>query len=126
LGRQWRAADAAGSNQFLDLVPSIIVSEFFGRLSNVGNVSPVVDPNLVPKGSTRAGVRTQIGRMNLLITVNKANSKIYDVEYMGHSLMNDKRNEFQRSLSGFQQRGPQPVAALVNYLINSGKLVKCN
>lgn len=125
IGRQYVIKDPAGAAQFQKLVPSVIVSEFFDKLTNVGNAKPVVDPNFIPRGSTRLGVRVNLGGLNLVLTIDKASYRVYDVEYRGVSLVQRKRSQFASDLTYFSARGPAPVADLVNKLINSGALVRC-
>jgi ABC-type transporter MlaC component len=130
LGRQFGtlARDAAGIRNFTALVPSIIVTEFYGRLADSGTGFNV-DPRPVPKGSNRTGVRVMIGGSQFVITVNRANNKIVDVEWRGISLVNRKKDDYQRALMVYFNRDnlhSLPVSELVRSLINAGDLIRCN
>lgn len=122
------AQDAQGINAFRALLPSVIVTEFASQLSDVGT-QYTVNPVLVPKGSDRVGVRVNIGSTPLTITVSRANNKVLDVEWRGVSLMQTKRQKYQQRLIQSWQPDPdhsKPVTDLVNYLINTGNLIRCN
>lgn len=117
--------DQNGVRQFVNLVPSIIVSEFYGRLSGLGTAY-TVNPNLLPKGSSRVGVQVTVGNTRLIVTANKTTGKVLDVEYMGISLVLHKKAEFEPALRASATKGGLPVTELVSSLINSGNLVRCN
>ncbi|MBX3021959.1 MAG: ABC transporter substrate-binding protein [Bdellovibrionales bacterium] len=128
LGRQYMTLpnDQDGVRQFMALVPSIIVSEFYDRLDGLGT-EYTVNPNLIPKGSSRVGVQVTVGSKRLTVTANRGNNKVLDVEYMGISMVNNKRFEYQRDLQRWLGGGnPKPVTQLVNSLINSRALIRCN
>lgn len=116
--------DSTGVQNFRNLVPSIIVSEFYNRLSGLGTAY-TVNPNTVPKGSGRIGVIVNVGSRRLTVTVNSANNRVLDVEYIGISLVKHKRAEYQRDLNAWASTG-KPVSKLVESLINSGNLIRCN
>jgi len=130
LGRQFRtlARDQEGVRNFMRLVPSILVSEFYNRLSGLGT-DYTVNPNLIAKGSSRVGVQIMVGNKRLVVTANKTTGKVLDVEYRGFSLVNNKKAEYQRDMNAWLNRGGSnslPVTQLVNSLINSGNLIRCN
>lgn len=53
-----------------------------------------------------------------MVTVLRSNNEIVDVEWNSYSLVNSKRDEFQRDLAGFHTN--KPVSALVDSLNNKG------
>lgn len=117
--------DQDGVRKFVNLVPSIIVSEFYGRLNGLGTAYSV-NPTLIPKGSSRVGVQVTVGNTRLVVTANRTTGKVLDVEYMGVSLVLHKKAEYERSLRASAAAGGLPVTELVSSLINSGTLVRCN
>lgn len=128
LGRQYSSypTDPNGPRQFVALVPSIIVSEFYNRLDGLGTQYSV-SPNLIPKGSSRVGVSVNVGGTTLVVTVSKASHKVLDVQWRGISLVQNKKGEYQRALSSYAGNGDKtPVSSLVGNLINGGRLIRCN
>jgi ABC-type transporter MlaC component len=114
---QHLSTDAEGVRDFKALVPSIIMDQFYGLLNDKGG-SEFSIGGTVPKGSGRVGVKVVIAGSNFIVTVLRSNNKIVDVEWNNYSLVNTKRDEFQRDLSGFHT--DKPVSALVNRLNNNG------
>jgi ABC-type transporter MlaC component len=114
---QHMSTDAEGIRDFKGLVPSIIMDQFYGLLNDKGG-SEFTLGGTVPKGSGRVGVKVVIAGSNFIVTVLRSNNKIVDVEWNNYSLVNTKRDEFQRDLAGFHT--DKPVSALVDRLNNSG------
>jgi ABC-type transporter MlaC component len=120
--------DVEGIRNFRAILPSVIVTEFADQLSDEGTSFKVVSA-LIPKGSGRVGVRVNIGTSSFVVTVNKANEKVLDVEWRGISLVKTKRQKFQYQMQAAWERDPahsKPISQLVNSLINSGDLIRCN
>lgn len=118
--------DAAGIRKFKALVPSIIMDTFYGLLSDKGGASYTIGA-LVPKGASRTGVRVTIDGSNFVVTVLKSNNKIVDVEWNNFSLVNIKRDEYQRELERYWNTNNMtslPVSDLVKQLESDG-INKC-
>jgi ABC-type transporter MlaC component len=114
--------DADGIRKFKALVPSIIMDQFYGLLSDKGGAAFKVG-GLVPKGGSRTGVKVVIDGTNFVVTVLKSNNKIVDVEWNNFSLVNVKRDEFQRDLERFwnvNNFASLPVSELVKRLESEG------
>lgn len=114
--------DAAGIRKFKALVPSIIMDTFYGLLSDKGGASYSIG-GLVPKGASRTGVRVTIDGTNFVVTVLKSNNKIVDVEWNNFSLVNVKRDEYQRELERYWNTNnltSLPVSELVKQLERDG------
>lgn len=114
--------DAVGIRKFKALVPSIIMDQFYGLLSDKGGATFKVG-GLVPKGGSRTGVKVVIDGTNFVVTVLKSNNKIVDVEWNNFSLVNVKREEFQRDLERFWNTNnltSLPVSELVKRLESEG------
>jgi hypothetical protein len=78
---------------------------------------------IVPKGGSRTGVKVVIDGTNFVVTVLKANNKIVDVEWNNFSLVNVKRDEFQRDLERYwnvNNFASLPVTELVKRLESDG------
>lgn len=116
------ATDADGVKAFKNQVPSVIVDQFYGLLQDKGGAEYKIG-GTVPKGSGKVGVKVVIGGSNFIVTVLRSNNKVVDVEWNNFSLVNTKRDEFQRDLQGFAT--DKPVSALVERL-NSNGINKCN
>lgn len=114
--------DAVGIRKFKALVPSIIMDTFYGLLSDKGGASYSIG-GLVPKGAARTGVRVTIDGTNFVVTVLKSNNKIVDVEWNNFSLVNVKRDEYQRELERYWNTNNMtslPVSELVKQLERDG------
>lgn len=122
LGTFQHVDDADGVVSFKKLVPSIIMDQFYGLLHSKGGAKFDIQ-GTVPKGSSKVGVKVAVDGTVFVVTVLKANNKIVDVEWNGFSLVNTKRDEFQRELNGLHTN--KPVTALVQKLTNNG-VNKCN
>jgi ABC-type transporter MlaC component len=123
------ARDASGIKQFNALMPSIIVTDFYGAVSDKAGAAYSVDSTPIAKGSSKVGYRVNVGGTVLTITVSKKNSKILDVEWNNFSLIQTKRDAFQRDLQNYWNTDnfhSLPVTELVKQLINSGSLIRCN
>jgi ABC-type transporter MlaC component len=116
------STDTDGVRDFKAQVPSIIMDQFYGLLHDKGG-SKFTIGGTVPKGSGKVGVKVVIGTTNFVVTVLRATNKIVDVEWNNFSLVNTKRDEFQRELADFHT--DKPVSALVDSLNNKG-VNKCN
>jgi len=109
--------DAEGVNRFKAIVPSIIMDQFYGLLHDKGGARYTI-LGTVPKGSARVGVKTNVAGTVFVITVLRSNNKIVDVEWNNYSLVNTKRDEFQRDLASFHTN--KPVSALVDRMNHQG------
>ena len=116
------ASDPEGIRNFKATVPSIIMDQFYGLLHDKGGAEFSIG-GTVPKGSGKTGVKVVIAGSNFVVTVLRASNKIVDVEWNNFSLVNTKRDEFQRDLGGFNT--DKPVTALVERLHANG-VDKCN
>ncbi len=128
LGRQFAnlQRDGQGIDQFMAVVPSIIVNEFFQTLKGLGTQFEVLGET--PKGSSKVGVRVRVRHLDLTISVNRMSFKVLDVEWRNVSLIGKKKFEFQRDLMAYWNQDRQnslPVTRLVEQLMNS-KMVRCN
>lgn len=119
---QSMASDADGIRSFKATVPSIIMDQFYGLLNDKGGAEFTIG-GTVPKGSGKTGVKVVIAGSNFVVTVLRSNNKIVDVEWNNFSLVNTKRDEFQRDLAGFNT--DKPITALVERLHANG-VDKCN
>ncbi len=111
------ATDAAGVADFKKSVASVIMDQFYGLLQDKGG-APFMIGGTVPKGSGKTGVKITIGSANFVVTVLRANDKVVDVEWNNFSIVNLKRDEFQRELRDL--RSDKPVSALEARLNNQG------
>ncbi len=116
------ATDPEGIRNFKATVPSIIMDQFYGLLHDKGGAEFTIG-GTVPKGSGKTGVKVVIAGSNFVVTVLRSNNKIVDVEWNNFSLVNTKRDEFQRDLAAFNT--DKPVSALVERLHSNG-VDKCN
>lgn len=120
------ASDADGIAAFKALVPTIIVSDFATLLAdNLGQKYWVDTTDSIPKGSTRIGYPVYLGSTKLVVTMSKSTSKIVDAEWNNISLVKKKRETYQKTLSR-DPNNPKPVTALVNEIVGSGNLLRCN
>ena len=117
LGNYAAHADQAGVTAFRAAVPSIIMDQFYSLLAEKAHAEYSIG-GTVPKGSTKVGVKVTVDGTTFVIVVLKSNEKIVDVEWNSFSLMNMKRDEFQREFNG----GPadRPVSAVVDRLAQEG------
>ena len=117
--------DASGIKAFDALVPSIIVSDFYGLVSDKAGQPYSVDSAPIPKGSIKIGYKVTIGGTVLVVTVAKKNGKVLDVEWNNFSLIKTKSDEYQNSLQAKSSTSAKPVTDLVSELVGSGKLIRC-
>jgi hypothetical protein len=118
--------DAAGIKSFYALVPSIIVTDFYGLVSDKAGAAYSVDAQAIPKGSAKAGYKVTIGSTTLVVTVSRKNNKVLDVEWNNFSLIKTKGDQYQNELQGKSNSSSHPISDLVNELTSSGKLIRCN
>jgi ABC-type transporter MlaC component len=118
--------DAAGIKSFYALVPSIIVTDFYGLVSDKAGAAYSVDAQAIPKGSAKVGYKVTIAGTTLVVTVSRKNNKVLDVEWNNFSLIKTKSDEYQNTLQGKSASSPHPIGDLVSDLTSSGKLIRCN
>ncbi len=128
LGRQFaKSDDVQGINQFMALVPSIIVSEFFETLSKVKSFEYDVINTLLPMGSTRVGVKTIVSGTPVVLTLSKSTLLIQDVSWNTLSLIKSRKRPIQAKLLEQSKRGVKsPVGEVAKSLVRSGELIRCN
>lgn len=123
------ARDSAGVANFNALVPSIMVSDFYQLVNSEAGAKYWVDTTIaLPKGSNRVGYKTYFGNTALVITMSKITLKIVDAEWNNISLVKKKRDEYQKIMQEALNRDPNalPVTTLVNQILASGNVVRCN
>lgn len=123
LGNYSASDDAEGIKNFKAAVPSIIMDQFYSLLANKGGAEFTIG-GTVPKGKDKVGVIVVVEGFKLVVTVNKSDDKVLDVELGTMSLVNIKRDEMQRELDAYAQANPKPVSALVDKLDRDG-INKC-
>ena len=123
------ANDPQGIANFNALVPSLMVSDFYTLVNNNAGEKYWVDTLVqLPRGSNRVGYKTYFGSTALVITMSKSSLKIVDAEWNNISLVNKKRDEYQKVMQEAVNANPsaQPVTTLVNQILATGNVVRCN
>jgi ABC-type transporter MlaC component len=118
--------DQGGINAFYALVPSIIVTDFYGLVSDKAGAAYSVDTTAIPKGSTKVAYKVSVGGTELTVTMSKKNNKVLDVEFMSFSLIKTKADQYQNDIQGKSASSAKPITDFVNELVASGKLIRCN
>jgi ABC-type transporter MlaC component len=118
--------DQAGITAFGDLVPSIIVTDFYSLVSDKAGAAYSVDSTPIPKGSTKVAYKVNVGGVSIVVTVSKKNNKVLDVEFGAFSLIKTKADQYQKDMTAKSTTSPKPVTGLVNELTASTTLIRCN
>lgn len=122
--------DTQGLTSFSALAPSLIISDFYQLLTEQAGKNFWVDTTTPqPRGSGRVGYKTYFGSTMLVVVMSKTTLKIVDAEWNNISLVDRKRDDYQAILQAEWNKNREtsmPVNALVEQILASGNVVRCN
>lgn len=144
IGMEWLgqyanlAREKTAVNQFINMVPSIIMTKAVDAVGGDGTLSGsfVVNPKATSRGNNMYGVRVTVTEAKgksyngTAVVYNGPNGwKIVDGEYMGFSAVGYQGRDYQKFLRAEYNKNPStsmPVSALVNKIKSEGGYVNCN